>query len=430
MRILLVIAAVAALVTPLHAGECPDFERFFTSGCMRVDMFHSGTAAAESFSIDEVVREPYWGGNPRSLADTLGLGAYLLRVFDLETNALIFSRGYCTVFGEWKTTDEAAGGVIRTFHESVRLPYPKATVQIRIDGRDRGNVFRNLFDVVVDPSDYHINNESRYRGFKKSRLVHNGSPERKVDIVIMGDGYKRDEIHKLRKDAERMLEVLFGVEPFAGRKRDFNVHLIETVSEDSGIDEPRKGFYRSTPLGLSFNSLDLSRYVLALPNKEIRSYAAAVPYDQIMIIANTERYGGGGIFNLYSTCTSDNEYSGYVFVHELGHAFAGLGDEYYSSTVVYNDAYPEGVEPWEPNITALLDTTDIKWGDMIGEGTPVPTPDDSTYAGTVGCFEGAGYSAEGLYRPCRDCWMFSKKESEFCPVCRRAIDRMIDFHTE
>ncbi len=429
MRGLIITVFVTLLSVALHAGEQSQFERFFTEGALRVDLFHTGFDDGEVFSLDELVAERAWGGNPRTLIDTLNLGEYMFRVFDIGTNMMIFSRGYSTIYAEWETTGEAADGIARTFHESLLLPYPHRPVQIRVERRDRENILRTIFDLVVDPSDYNIRKGGRYGDFKVRELESNGPPHSTVDIVILGDGYRRDQLHKLREDADRFIDLFFDTEPFRSRRRDFNVRLIETVSRESGIDDPREGIYRDNLLGLSFNSLDIGRYILTLANKVVREIAGAVPYDQIIILANMEKYGGGGIFNLFSTCISDNEFDEYVFVHEFGHAFAGLGDEYYSSAVTYNDMYPRGVEPWEPNITAMLDTTRVKWGDLIPEGTLIPTPDDSTFAGVVGCFEGAGYSAEGLYRPYRDCRMFSKGLADFCPVCRRAIERMIDFHT-
>jgi hypothetical protein len=407
-----------------------DFDRYFTSKALRIDLYHTGDAREETYSLDETRIEPYWAGNPRSLIDTLNLGGCILRVFDLGTNAMIYSRGYCTLFDEWKTTDEALAGFHRTFQESLILPLPKAPVQVRIDTRDRKNVFKTVFDLVVDPADYHVSTEKRRAGFRVRQLYDGGPSPDKVDIVVLGDGYDQNEMHKLRGDAERLLGALFATEPFKSRKRDFNVRLIETVSAESGITEPRERKYRNSILGLSFNTFDISRYMLTFSNKAMRDIAGNVPYDAVILIANTKRYGGGGIFNLYSAACSNNEYDAYVFTHEFGHSFAGLGDEYYSSQVAYNDLYPKGMEPWEPNITALLDSTKVKWGALIKEGTPIPTPDDSLYNGVVGAFEGAGYSAKGLYRPTRDCIMFSKKAGPFCPVCRRAIERMIDYYTK
>ncbi len=431
MRRFLTMALVLLIYVPVTAEDRLEFESYFTGKSLRIDLFHSGTADMEVYSLDRLIEEPCWGGNPRSLIDDMNLGSHMVRVFDLETNRLIYSRGYCSIFGEWVTTGEAEDGFARTFHESVILPFPKKPVQVRIDRRDRENIFRNVFDLVVDPSDYHIDTSSSYRHFRVRELDYNGPPGSKVDIVIIGDGYRKDQAHKLRKDAKRLLKVFFDTEPFKSRKSDFNVRLIEALSEDMGVDDPRKGEYVSNLLGLSFNTFDIDRYVITTSNRVLRDVASAVPYDQIIILANSEKYGGGGIYNLYSTCISDNEFDGYVFVHEFGHAFGGLADEYYSSSIAYNDMYPKGVEPWEPNITALLDTTNVKWGDLIADGVPVPTPADSAlYTGVVGCFEGAGYSAKGLYRSYLDCRMFSKSLVDFCPVCRKAIERMIDFHTK
>jgi hypothetical protein len=427
-RIALALILVGVVASAAVGGETP-FDRHFTSEQLRVDLYHTGSGAVEVFAVDEVLKEPSWGGNRANLIDTLDLGNYLLRVFDLKTNEMIYSRGFSSIFDEWKTTNEALAGVARTFQESLVMPFPREAVQVRIDVRDRLNVFQPLYETVVDPADYHVRTELRDSGLRVIDLIDNGAPERKVDIVVLGDGYRGDQLHKLRADAERLIGVLFDAEPFKSRKKDFNVRLVEAVSADSGADEPREHKWRDTALGFTFNFFDIQRYMLSLSNKAMRDMAGRVPYDAIVIIVNSPRYGGGGIFNLYSNGSADNQYSAYVFSHEFGHAFAGLGDEYYASEVAYNDLYPKGMEPWEPNITALLDTTKVKWSALIKPGMPIPTPDDSLHNGVVGCFEGAGYAAKGLYRPTRECRMFTKALSPFCPVCRRAIERVIDFDT-
>ncbi|MBU8921428.1 MAG: IgA Peptidase M64 [Bacteroidales bacterium] len=420
---------IAFLPMMVEAQDQPDFDFWFTKGAMRVDLYHTGVADAEVYAVDEIIREPYWAGNPRKLIDDMNLGGHYLRVYDLETNRLIYSMGYCSLFGEWITTDEALAGDAATYHESLIFPFPKRTVQVRVERRDRINIFRTVYDFIVDPDDYHITTENRHAGFKVKKIMENGPPSSKVDLVIIGDGYKKSELHKLEDDVDRFVKILFSVEPFASRKNDFNVRLVKSISGESGVDNPREGVYRNNIAGLSFNSLELDRYMLSLSNKAVRDIAAKVPYDCMMILANEEKYGGGGIFRLYATCISDNEFDGYIFVHELGHHFAGLADEYFLSQVAYNDMYPRGVEPWEPNITALLDPESLKWGHLIAPGTPVPTPDDSTYFDHVGCFEGAGYSAEGLYRSAHDCIMKSKNLDGFCPACTASIERMIDFYS-
>ncbi len=428
-RILYFLLALTLVPVSVSARQA-DFDEYFTPGCLRVDLYHTGSGDGEVYAIDELIREPHWGGNPRHLVDDMNLGEHLVTVFDLASNRLIFSMGYCTLFAEWATTDEALAGGTKTFHESLLIPWPRNPVQVRIDRRDRFNIFRTVYDFTVDPGDYHISTESRYSHFKVKKVMENGEPGSKVDIAILADGYRGDEIHKLENDVEKFVKILFSVEPFRSRKDDFNVRLVRSVSDESGVDNPRESKYKNNLMGLSFNSLDLDRYMLSPENRIIRDVAAKVPYDQIIILANEQKYGGGGIFRLYSTGISDNEFDGYIFVHEFGHAFAGLADEYFSSQVAYNEMYPLDVEPWEPNITAMLDPKNVKWGHLIAEGTAVPTPDDSLHAGVTGVFEGAGYSAKGLYRSSRDCIMKSKTLDGFCPACRAAIERMIDFHTK
>jgi len=430
MRRVCFLLSLIFLTSTAAAQTGVPFDRFFEDKTMRVDYYHTGTKTEEIYSLDEVWEEPIWAGSKVNLIDTLNLGKYLLKVFDLKTNQLIYSRGFCSLFGEWQTTEEAAKGVYRTFHESVRFPYPKRDVQVIIAARDRENIFHDAFSTVIDPKSRFIKRERRFTDLKVKAIMKNGPPSKKVDLLIIGDGYTPKEMKKFHKDVSHFMDVLFSTAPFKENKDRFNVWIIEVPSQESGSDEPRKGLFRNTILDCSFNTFDLPRYLMTYDNKTLRNIAANAPYDQLYILVNTHRYGGGGIFNLYAVCVSDNKWSDYIFVHEFGHSFAGLADEYYSSKVTYVEFYPPGVEPWEPNITALLDTTNIKWGHLIKPGTPIPTPPDTAkYANTVGCFEGAGYMAKGMYRPYLDCRMFSKSSVDFCPVCQEAIQRVIDFYS-
>lgn len=468
------IAAWAILLLSLLfalSANAQDFDRFFTERTMRIDYFHTGTASEEIFSIDQVYEEGDWPGSRVSLIDTMNLGHYLFKVIDIRTNQLIYSRGYSTIFGEWQTTSEAHNGIYRTMHETIRFPFPQNRVQVTISVRDKHNVFVEKFSTVIDPHSRFVNREQKRFPYKTQVFLNNGDPGQKIDLVILGDGYSKKELKKFKADVKRYIDDLFGVEPFKSHQKDFNVRAIQVYSQDSGIDEPRKNKWKDTALGTSYNSLDSPRYILSLENRAIRDIAGTVPYDYIYILVNSPRYGGGGIFNWFATCYTGSQngepdwWSDYVFVHEFGHSFAGLGDEYYSSSVSYNDFYSRDTEPWEPNITALLDKNNIKWGHLIKEGTPIPTPwekaqydslsavlraldrsapdyrskadalyekmsallKSSKYAGKVGCFEGAGYVSTGLYRPFIDCRMFSKSLVDFCPVCNEAIVRMINF---
>lgn len=447
------------------------FDRFFVDKTLRLDYNHTGTKGEEIFSVEQIYEVPQWAGSRVNLIDTLNLGQYQVRVYDVQTNQLVYSRGYSSIFGEWRTTEEAADGIYRTFQESVLVPFPRRPVQLVLASRNKRMRFVEVWTTYVDPSSRFVNREPRLLGLKVLNLVENGPPATKVDLVLLGDGYRIDEMDKFRSDAEHYVKVLFDTSPFKEHKDKFNVRAVESPSADSGIDEPRKDLWRRTALGASYNSLDSPRYILSTDNRDIRDVAQTVPYDFIYILINSKRYGGGGIFNLYATGMTSVEdprfawHVDYMFTHEFGHSFAGLADEYYTSSVSYSDFYPAGVEPWEPNITALLNPKELKWRSFVEPGTPIPTPwsksqfdsleairatwdrsapgyyekwlklrqtqldilEHDAFWGKVGAFEGAGYASTGLYRPSIDCRMFSLSLEPFDPVCQAAITRMIDF---
>ena len=474
MRFFYVLMATM-LICPVYADHTAIYEKFFSERTMRVDYFHTGTKDQETFSLDEVYEEGRWPGRRVNLVDTLNLGEYMVRVYDYSTNVLVYSQGFSSIFYEWQTTDEALKGIHRTFSESVRFPYPKRVVQVTIARRDKQMTFHEIFSTVIDPDDpTHVNKEKKQSPYKMIPLMEHGDPSQKVDIVILGDGYARAEMGKFRADAKRFNDVMFTTHPFATRKKDFNIWLVEVESEDSGVDVPDKDVWKHNMLGTSYNTFGSARYILTVENKAVRNIASATPYDFICILVNDTRYGGGGIYNLYATTytkesVADQEWQmDYVYVHEFGHSFAGLGDEYYSSSTAYNEFYQPGVEPWEPNITALTDKQNVKWKKYLSSGIEIPTPWEkaqydsiegqrrkldrlapdyyekrepffkaltelrrtSKYAGKVGVFEGAGYASIGLYRPAVDCRMFSLSLVDFDPVCSAAINRMIDFYTK
>jgi len=449
-----------------------EYESVFSGHTMRVDLFHSGTGAEEDFSVDAVLREGLWPGSRINLVDTLNLGEYMLRVFDLTTGQLVYSRGYSTIFNEWQTTNDAATGVRHTFSESIRFPYPRRAVQMTISRRDRRMSFHELFSASIDPNDPVRVRKEKSHSLPVLTLIDNGPSAEKVDIVVLGDGYSRNEMTKFRTDAKHFTDALFSVDPFKRREKDFNIWAVELESGESGIDIPDMDVWRNNALGTTYNTFGSARYVLTEDNKTVRDVASSAPYDFICILVNDTRYGGGGIYNLYATTYTGEKTVGqewqmdYVYVHEFGHSFAGLGDEYYTSSTGYNDFYSPGVEPWEPNVTALVKGKGLKWGALATTGIEIPTPWEkaaydsvealrgkldrlapdyyekrkpyyqaamnilktSTMAGRVGAFEGSGYASKGLYRPSVDCRMFSLSLVGFDPVCAAAIQRMIDFY--
>jgi hypothetical protein len=440
---------------------------------MRVDYYHTGNASEERFSLDRVVVEPLeWPGNPARALDDTGLGKYFFQVADAASGRILYSRGFASVYGEWETTAEAKEK-LRTFHESLRFPRPEAPVRITLKKRDAKNVFRDVWTAAVDPKNMFVDDGKPPSPGPLLVIEKHGEPADKVDFLILGDGYTAAERGKFEKDARRLAEILFSVSPFKERRSDFNVWGLCPPSEESGVSRPSTGVHRRSRVGATYDAFGSERYILTFENRSLRDVASFAPYEFVEVLTNSRTYGGGGIFNLYSTVAADSLWSPYVFVHEFGHHFAGLADEYYTSDVAYGPAPPERVEPWEPNVTALHDPKEIKWKDLVSPDTPIPTtwnkeayeshsreiqkkrrqiraegrPEEDMdalfleqkkeesrmlaaekYAGKIGAFEGAMYEAKGYYRPQLDCVMFSRDDVPFCAVCRRAIDRIIDLY--
>jgi hypothetical protein len=438
---------------------------------MRLDYYHTGTATEERFSLDRVVIEPLpWAGG-RTIDDT-NLGKYFFEVIDRRSNLPIYSRGFASIYGEWEATGEAKS-LARTFHESLRFPTPDGPVQVVLKKRDPRNAFREVWSVLVDPKDMFVDSSKPASPGPILEIQKSGDPAEKVDFLIVGDGYTAAERPKFEKDARRLMDILFSFEPFKQHRSDFNVWGLCPSSDESGISRPSTGIHRRSRVGATYDAFGSERYVLSFENRLFRDVASFAPYDFVEILTNTRTYGGGGIFGLYSTVAADSFWSPYVFVHEFGHHFAGLADEYYTSDVAYEPA-ADRVEPWEPNATALLDPKNLKWKDLVSPGTPIPTPWNKgafeaqsheiqkrrrqiraenrpeeemdalfreqkaretkmlaaePYAGKVGAFEGAIYEAKGYYRPQIDCVMFSRNDVPFCAVCRRAIERVIALYS-
>lgn len=435
---------------------------------LRLDYFHTASASEERFARDGVVLEGLWPGNPRQPIDDTNLGKYLFEVIDRTTNRVAYSRGFASICGEWETTDEAKER-LRTFHESVRFPEPKGPVQVILKKRGPDGLFREAWSTLVDPADPAIDRSGPPAG-RAWAVLENGPPAEKVDLLLLGDGYTVAEMGKWHDDAKRLADILFSTSPFKEHRTDFNVWAIDTPSEESGVSRPSDGVHRRSALRATYDAFGSERYVLDFDNKRVREAAAAAPYDVMEIVVNGRKYGGGGIFNLYATVASDNAFTPYVFVHEFGHHFAGLADEYYTSDVAYGSS-TERLEPWEMNVTASAGSP--KWKDLVNSGTPLPSPwakeafetaqkeiqarrrkiraesrpeeemealfreeqvrvdallGSGPHASAVGAFEGAMYEAKGYYRSQANCIMFTR-HTGFCQACRRAIELVIDLHT-
>jgi hypothetical protein len=338
---------------------------------MRLDFYHTGDARQELFSIDRVVIEPLpWPGDLSKAIDDTNLGKYFFEVRDQKSGRTLYSRGFASIYGEWETTDEAKT-ILRTFSESLRFPAPDAPVNIVLKKRDAQNNWRDIWTTAIDPKDMFIDRSRQAAPAALIPIQKMGDPASKVDLLLLGDGYTKAEVKKFEADAHRLVEVLFATSPFKEHRRDFNVWGLCPPSSESGISRPSTGVYRDSLS--TYDAFGSERYVLSFDNHELRKVAQFAPYEFVEILANNRTYGGGGIFNLYSTVAVDNAFANYVFVHEFGHHFAGLADEYYTSAVSYAPS-TERVEPWEPNATALLDPANLKWKDLVAPDTPIPTP--------------------------------------------------------
>ena len=465
--------ALALAVAPAAQSPSP-FATFFTEKTMRVDFFHTG-GGREVLALDRVVSDGVWPGSRTKLVDDTNLGPYLFEVIDRNTNRVVYSRGFASIYGEWETTPEAGAGVSRTFHESLRFPWPKSPVQLVVKKRAPDNSFREVWSTLIDPGSRFVNRADLKPIGKAWAVFENGPAAAKVDLLILGDGYTEAELPKFHADVKRLVDQLFATEPFKSRKQDFNVRAIDLPTSESGVNRPQVGVFRRTQVSTEYNIFDSERYALTLDNRALRDVASAAPYEFLEILINEQHYGGGGIFNDFATAAVDTAFADYIFVHEFGHHFAGLGDEYYTSDVAYETGRKDIPEPWEPNITALHDPATLKWRDLVEPGTPLPTPWDKEafeqksreiqtrrrelraksapesemnalfteemaietkllgsmkYSGKVGAFEGASYEAKGLFRPEADCIMFTRDKVGFCRVCRRAIERVIDMYTK
>ncbi len=421
------IALFFLVLFPVSLMAQGNFNDFFTSGVLRFDYLLSGSSNFAKVTEVQQKREPFWGGTTKISIEEQTLGNYRFNVRDLATQTVIYRQGFSPLFQEWQTTAEAKK-MERAFYQVLRFPFPKNKVVIELECRNREGKFQSLYTTTIDPSNYFIINDKPSKD-NWVMLKNSGEPNRKVDIAILAEGYQKEELGKFVKDARRLVDSLFKVEPFASQQDKFNIYAVETSSAESGTDIPGRSIYVNTLYNSSFYTFDVARYLTTTDLKSVSDHAAAVPYDFVIVLVNSKEYGGGGFCNYLSVCTSDHALAANVFIHEFGHEFAGLGDEYYSSEVAYEDFYNLKVEPWEPNLTTMVDFKS-KWGALIDPSTPIPTPRTKEYSGKTGVFEGGGYVTKGVYSPMDDCRMKSNKPNSFCPVCQKAIAKVIERCTE
>ena len=413
------------LIISITLSAQETFDKYFTDKALRFDFKLAGNSQTTSVYPVGMKEEPFWAGSKTNLINPFNSGNFKYEVFDVTGNSLIYSRAFCTLFQEWQTTAEAKT-VDRSFYEVATLPYPKDKIRFILSKRERNGLFSKLYETIIDPASYFIRKENPIN-VVTTKIYGSGNPHTSVDLAFIAEGYKADEMGKFREDVKKMADYLFAEAPFSDYKDKFNIWAVEAISQDSGTDIPGEKIYVNTALNSSFYTFDIDRYLTTQDIKAVNDYAATVPHDNIIVLINSTRYGGGGVYNYYTGTTTGNQLSPKVFIHEFGHGFAGLADEYYASSVAYDEFYPLNVEPWEPNITTMVNF-ESKWKKMISKDTPLPTPSEEKYNNVTGLFEGGGYSAKRIYRAEMDCRMKSNGTKGYCSVCRNAIKEMIEFY--
>jgi IgA Peptidase M64/Peptidase M64 N-terminus len=461
----------------------------FINKTLRVDYYHLADAVSEIFTLDHIYFQDQWSGNPGHHIIPFIIGNYAIKLYDLQSGNLIFHKSYNSYCGEYRVTPMAKSGQKRTFHESVLFPCPQQPVRFVLERRDEQNHFQPIWELVIRPDDQNIMPVNVTHDRTVQKIIDNGPAQEKVDIVILAEGYTHSEQVKFDQDVQRYMDLFLGWQPYHSLQDKFNIYSIFTPSWESGSDEPQRDIFRNTVLNSSFNTFGAAQYLLTEDNKTIRDIAAAIPYDVILILVNSPAYGGGGIYNTYAIITTDNPYSEYLLHHEFAHCLADLADEYYSSSDPYDDFYARGIEPVDPNITALLDPLHIKWADLLSPGIGIPTDwQQQTYdslqtlrtqnwqtmtdtladrqqkqvpadtlaiirnkyifrdttlrnqineffhnhplRGKIGVFEGAGYKNKGLFRPTLNSIMnrFMAEDKSFYAVNEAHIKKIIHYY--
>lgn len=479
--------AIFVMLTSIFVQCTSDpFEQYFTDETLRIDYFHIGDANSEIVEIEKKYKYKGWAGSTTYLIDSLNHGGYYYKVVDKSSGKTIYSKYFNSFFMEYKSTNLGVKGVSKKYHETALIPFPKSAIEFSLEIRDEKGGLTEVFKTTFEPSS--VEKKVVDPDVQVFTSLENGVPNKKADILFVGEGYTIEESEKFQQDLERFTNTLFTTEPFKSNKDFFNVRGVFKPSVDSGVDEPLKEIDKNTSISATFNTFNSARYLLTEDNKSLRDIAGHAPYDAIAIMVNHDRYGGGGIYNFYCVFTTNNEQSDFLLLHEFGHSFIGLGDEYYSSSTGYTDFHSLENEPFEPNLTALKDPANVKWKHLLSEGIEVPTKwqkkkydsleiairnsqshlqmhlaklkkngakqieielaenehnskiqsyrdwvdhhmEDGELKGKVGVFEGAGYQGQGLYRPSVNCIMF-KYYTDFCPVCQDAIKRTINTYSK
>lgn len=427
-RLRIALTAWVCLMLP-STMNAQKFDDYFVDKTLRVDYIFAGNTQQQMIAVDELSVTPRWYGKKLHLSEVPVEGNGQITVRDHHSGNIIYRNSFSTLFQEWLSYPESKSNT-QSFENVFLVPMPKDTVDITLSLFNNRREVTNTLTHQVVPTDILIH----HKGDKPTpyeTIQQAADTTRCIHIAFVAEGYTEAEMGTFLKDVKEANEAIFSHEPFKEMRDRFNIIAVKSPSEESGTSEPSKGIWKKTALHSHFDTFYSARYLTTLNIKDLHDWLAGTPYEHIIVLVNSDRYGGGGILNSYNLSTTHNKWFKPVVVHEFGHSFAGLADEYaYDEEAI--PMYPHDVEPWEPNITTLVNF-DCKWKDMIKKGTPIPTPlsNKLDVAKTrIGVFEGAGYSTKGVYRGVQDCRMRINETPEFCAICKRALTHLIDFYTK
>lgn len=425
LRNLILSCSAAAAVSGFAAT---DFDKNFNDSTLRLDLVFAGNDTQSAVFLRDQGRMPGWYGRRANLDKVPYTGNGEVTVCDAATGDTIYRHTFSTLFTEWQGTDEAHE-TSKSFEHTTLVPMPKRESKITVRLMDNRHQTVGQNTHIYRPGDILVR-EYPSEGKAPYSYVHKGGdPKDVIDVAILAEGYRADEMEQFRAEAKRAVDAIFSHEPFKSRKADFNFIAVESPSEDSDVSVPRNHDWRRTAFNSNFDTFYSARYLTSGNVYDINNALTHVPYEHIIVLVKCPVYGGGGIYNSYTLTTTGHENFEPVVVHEFGHSFGGLADEYFYEQDALDQTYTPEVEPWEPNITTLVDF-DSKWKGELKEGTPVPTPIELKDKYPIGVYEGGGYKFHGIYRPADRCRMRDNRWPGFCPACQSALTRLIDFYVE
>ena len=407
------ILIISALLLSSITATAQRFEDYFEDRTLRLDYIFAGDNTHQQIYVDELVSLPRWYGRKQRLAELPLRGNGQITVTSKADGMVIYRHSFSSLFQEWLSTAEAKR-TRKSFENVFLVPFPKAPVDVKIELFDYHDRVTSSLSHTIDPKDILIRKAGQHQITPFETLQQATDTTRCIHVAYVAEGYTAEEMDVFLNDCKIAMEALFKHEPFKKNQNRFNMVAVMPASQESGTSYPSKDVWKNTALSSHFDTFYSDRYLTTLHLKKLHDVLAGTPYEHIIVLVNTNHYGGGGIYNSYNLTYTHGPYFRPVVVHEFGHSFGGLGDEY-----PYGDDDPmyfADTEPWEPNLTTKHDFNG-KWENLIKEKN-------------AGFIEGGGYLSKGIWRGYENCRMRTNEEPEFCLVCQQALQRLIDFYTK